>query len=185
MFYLTLILVAIALSMDCFIVSLALGIRLQTRILSVILIPPFCFALFHAGMTLLGWAAGTGFNGIVADYDHWLVFLLLTLIGVKMIHEGLGDEADPIPSLEFVPLLFISFATSLDALAAGASLQFLQLDVLVPALIIGIVVFIVSSAGLMLGMKFKSITGKRIEIIGGLILILIGLHVVFSHGGAG
>jgi manganese efflux pump family protein len=185
MFFLTLILVAVALSMDCFIVSIAIGIRTQARVMSVVLIPAFCFAIFHAGMTLLGWAAGTGFNGLVADFDHWLVFLLLTLIGVKMIHEGLVDKAETITSLEFAPLLVISLATSLDALAVGASIQFLRMGVLFPALIIGIVVFMVSSAGLMLGMKFKSVTGKRIEIIGGFILILIGLYVVLSHVGAG
>jgi len=181
------ILIGIALSMDCFAVSLAIGTSTKTKILHAALIIALCFGIFQTGMTLAGWFAGIGFTGFIAGFDHWLAFLLLGLIGAKMIHEGLEEEEEEetIAVLQFVPVMVLSFATSIDALAVGVSFAFLRMSILVPALIIGIVAFIVSFAGVMSGMKLKSVLGRRIEIIGGLILILIGLNIVYTHLFAG
>jgi putative Mn2+ efflux pump MntP len=184
---LTPVLIGIALSMDCFAVSLAIGTSTKTRILYAALIIALCFGVFQTGMTLIGWAAGIGFTGFIAGFDHWLAFLLLAIIGLKMIHEGLeGDEEEEtISSLQFVPVMLLYLATSIDALAVGVSFAFLRMSIVVPALIIGIVAFIISFAGVLSGMKLKSILGKRIEILGGLILIVIGLNIVFTHLVAG
>jgi manganese efflux pump family protein len=178
------ILIGIALSMDCFAVSLAIGTSTKTKILHAALIIALCFGVFQTGMTLIGWFAGSGFTAFIAGFDHWLAFLLLGLIGAKMIHEGLEEEEEEeetVGVLRFVPVMVLSFATSIDALAVGVSFAFLRMSILVPALIIGIVAFIVSFAGVMSGMKLKSILGRRIEILGGLILILIGLNIVYTH----
>jgi putative Mn2+ efflux pump MntP len=181
------ILIGIALSMDCFAVSLAIGTSTKTKILHAALIIALCFGVFQTGMTLAGWFAGTGLTVFIAGFDHWLAFLLLGLIGAKMIHEGLEEEEEEetIAVLQFVPVMVLSFATSIDALAVGVSFAFLRMSILVPALIIGIVAFIISFAGVMSGMKLKAVLGRRIEILGGLILILIGLNIVYTHLFAG
>jgi putative Mn2+ efflux pump MntP len=177
------VLIGIALSMDCLAVSLAIGTSTKSNLLNAAFIIALCFGGFQAGMTLLGWALGTGLTGLLAGFDHWLAFLLLAIIGAKMIHEGLetGEDEEEISVLQFVPVMVLSLATSIDALAVGASFAFLHMDVLVPALIIGIVAFIFSFAGVISGMQLKSVLGKRIEIAGGLILIVIGLNILLSH----
>jgi putative Mn2+ efflux pump MntP len=181
--YITPVLIGIALSMDCFAVSLAIGTSTRTKLLNAALIIALCFGVFQAGMTLIGWAAGTGFAGFITGFDHWLAFLLLAIIGAKMIHEGFEDpeEEETLSALRFAPVMLLSLATSIDALAVGVSFAFLQMSVLMPALIIGAVAFIISFFGVMSGMKLKSMLGKRIEILGGLILIAIGLNILFTH----
>ena len=181
------VLIGIALSMDCLAVSLAIGTSTRTKFINAALVIALCFGVFQAGMTLAGWAAGTGFTGFITGFDHWLAFLLLAIIGGKMIREGLetGDDEETLSTLQFAPVMVLSFATSIDALAVGISFAFLQMSVLVPALIIGAVAFIFSFAGVMLGMQLKSLLGKRIEILGGLILIVIGLNILFTHFTAG
>jgi manganese efflux pump family protein len=179
------VLIGIALSMDCFAVSLAIGTATRTKLLRAALIIAFAFGFFQTGMTLLGWAAGAGFAGLIAGYDHWVAFILLAVIGGKMIHEGQEpadeDDEETLPALRFVPVIVLSFATSIDALAVGLSFALLRMEVLVPALIIGIVAFLISFTGVITGLQLKSLLGKRIEILGGLILILIGLNILVTH----
>ncbi|AGB03071.1 manganese efflux pump MntP [Methanoregula formicica] len=181
------VLIGIALAMDCLAVSLAIGTSTKANLLKTALIIALCFGSFQAGMTLVGWAAGTGLTVFIAGFDHWVAFILLAVIGAKMIHEGLetGEEEEKISNLAFVPVMLLSFATSIDALAVGVSFAFLHMDVLMPALIIGIVAFIFSCAGVLSGIQLKSVLGKRIEIAGGLILIAIGLNILLSHMIAG
>ncbi len=178
------VIIGIALSMDCFAVSLAVGTSTRTSLLNAALIIACCFGAFQAGMTLLGWGLGSAFVGLIAGYDHWVAFLLLAIIGIKMIREGLekdDEDEGSLSALEVLPVLVLSLATSIDALAVGISFAVLRMEVLIPALIIGIVAFLISFAGVMAGMRLKELIGKRIEIAGGLILIAIGLNVVISH----
>jgi len=178
------VIIGIALSMDCLAVSLAIGTSTKTAVLKAALIIALCFGGFQAGMTLIGWIAGSGFAEMITGFDHWLAFLLLVLIGAKMIREGFEedeDDEDEIGALAFMPVMMLSLATSIDALAVGVSFAFLHIEILVPALIIGIVAFVISFAGVLSGMQLKAIIGKRIEILGGIILILIGLNIVLGH----
>jgi putative Mn2+ efflux pump MntP len=177
------VLIGIGLSMDCFAVSLALGTTTGNKILDTAVIIAFCFGIFQVGMTVLGWAAGTWLVVFIAGFDHWLAFLLLALIGVKMIIEGVEPETkeEPIHALSLVPVIVISIATSIDALGVGISFAFLHTDILIAAIIIGIVAFIFSFVGVISGSRLKSLLGKRIEIAGGLILIAIGLNILFTH----
>ena len=178
-----LVLIGIGLSMDCFAVSLALGTTTENKILDTAVIIAFCFGLFQVGMTLLGWVAGTWLIGFIAGFDHWLAFLLLALIGVKMIIEGIEPENEnaPLHALSIIPVIMISIATSIDALGVGISFGFLHSDILIPATIIGIVAFIFSFVGVISGTRLKSLVGKKIEIAGGLILIAIGLNILVTH----
>lgn len=178
------VLIGIGLSMDCFAVSLAIGTSTKTNLRIGALIIALCFGMFQMGMTLLGWAAGTWLSGLIAGVDHWVAFLLLTFIGVKMIIEGMkGDGVDTgsVHVMQFGSVIILSIATSIDALAVGASFAVLQFAILIPSLIIGIVAFLFSFIGVMLGTRLASFLGTKIEVLGGLILIAIGLKILVEH----
>ena len=177
------VLIGIGLSMDCFAVSLAIGTSTKAKLLNAALIIALCFGMFQTGMTLLGWAAGTHLAELIADYDHWVAFLLLAVIGIKMVIEGWRkeDEQAPVDVRQLVPVIILSVATSIDALAVGVSFAFLQVEILVPALIIGIVAFVFSFAGTLSGTQLASVLGNRVEIIGGVILLTIGLKILLEH----
>ena len=176
-------LIGIGLSMDCFAVSLAIGTTTKTRLIYAATIIALCFGAFQAGMTVIGWVAGVSVIGFISAYDHWIAFVLLAIVGGKMIWEGVRrrDDEAPIEVIRIVPLIVLSFATSIDALAVGISFGVLQTAVLIPALIIGIVCFGISFAGVMLGERLESLLGNKMEIFGGVILILIGLRILTEH----
>jgi putative Mn2+ efflux pump MntP len=176
-------LIGIGLSMDCFAVSLAIGTTTKTRLIYAAVIIALCFGAFQAGMTVIGWAAGVSLIGLISAYDHWVAFILLAIVGGKMIWEGVRGEEDeaPLESIRIVPVIVLSFATSIDALAVGISFGVLQTAVLIPALMIGIVCFGISFAGVMLGERLESFLGNKMEIFGGIILILIGLRILTEH----
>jgi putative Mn2+ efflux pump MntP len=176
-------LIGIGLSMDCFAVSLVIGTTTKTRLLYAAAIIALFFGAFQGGMAVVGWAAGVSVIGLISVYDHWVAFFLLVIVGGKMIGEGIwGDEEDvPREVIRFVPLVVLSVATSIDALAVGVSFGVLQTAVLVPALIIGIVCFVISFAGVMLGERLEKILGNKMEIFGGIILVLIGLKILAEH----
>ena len=167
--------IGIGLSMDCFAVSLAIGTTTKTRLIYAAVIIAIFFGTFQAGMTAIGWLAGSSVIGLISAYDHWVAFILLAIVGGKMMWEGIhgGEEDAHIEVLHLVPVIVLSFATSIDALAVGISFGVLQTAILVPALIIGIVCFVISLAGVLLGERLEDILGSKMEIIGGLILSVV------------
>jgi len=175
--------IGIGLSMDCFAVSLAIGTTTKTRLINAAAIIGLCFGTFQAGMTVAGWAAGASLIGFISHYDHWIAFAMLAIVGGKMIGEGIrGDEDETsMEIIRLVPVIVLSLATSIDALAVGVGFGVLQETVLVPALIIGIVCLGISFAGVMLGERLDDILGNRMEIFGGFILILIGVRILYGH----
>jgi putative Mn2+ efflux pump MntP len=175
--------IGIGLSMDCFAVSLAIGTTTKTRLIYAAVIIAIFFGAFQAGMTVIGWFAGSSVTGLISAWDHWIAFILLVIVGGKMLWEGVrGSEAEaPIEAIKLVPVFVLSLATSIDALAVGVSFGVLQTAVLIPALIIGVVCFAISFAGVMLGERLEDILGNKMEIIGGLILILIGINILAGH----
>lgn len=175
--------IGIGLSMDCFAVSLAIGTTTKTRMIYAAVIIAIFFGAFQAGMTMIGWLAGSSVIGLISAYDHWIAFILLAIVGGKMLWEGIygGEEDAHIEVVQLVPVIVLSLATSIDALAVGISFGVLQTAILVPALIIGIVCFVISFAGVLLGERLEDILGSKMEIIGGLILILIGINILAGH----
>jgi manganese efflux pump family protein len=176
-------LIAISLGMDCFAVSLCAGTtkleknwRYRFRI-------AFHFGLFQGGMTYLGWLVGTTIAQIVANYDHWIAFALLTWISIRMIREGfdLDQEACPTNPSRGMTLIMLSIATSIDALAIGLSLAVLQTNIIHASLLIGIVSLFLSLIGLAIGNRLGNLFGKRMEIIGGLTLGFIGIRILITH----
>jgi putative Mn2+ efflux pump MntP len=180
---LTIIFIAIGLAMDAFAVSVASGLAVtKLRVRYAFKIALF-FGLFQALMPVLGWFLGLGFRHLIEDYDHWLAFGLLTAIGGKMIYESfrLEDAENPRDPMGIQVLLVLSVATSIDALAVGLTLTFIKVPIITPAIIIGAVTFALSYAGVFLGKKFGHFFEKKIEALGGLILIGIGLKILIEH----
>nr|WP_320162625.1 manganese efflux pump MntP family protein [uncultured Methanoregula sp.] len=173
------LIIGIGLSMDCFAVSLALGTTTKSRLIYTSLFIALFFGTFQAGMTVAGWAAGAAFIGLISLYAPWIAFILLGFIGCKMCWEGFkGGEESHLDSLQLVPVILLSLATSIDALAVGVTFGILGTPVLIPALIIGMVCFVISFAGVMLGERLENILGTWIEIAGGILLILIGIRIL-------
>lgn len=178
------IVLALGLSMDSFAVSIMGGVVLKKFCWKKAVKIGFFLGMFQALMPLLGWLAGKEFKHLIENYDHWIAFGVLLLLGVKMIIESLRKENpeqccfDP---SDTKTLIGLSLATSIDALAVGISFAFLNINMCSPTIIIGLTTFICSIAGIYTGVHF----GKRIktgaEIMGGVILILIGIKILMEH----
>jgi len=177
------LLIAVGLSMDAFAVSLGIG---ATRFASgprPIFRLSFHFGLFQALMPVLGWLVGSRVVGFISGVDHWIAFGLLAFVGVRMIRSGLDPDAETHladPSRGGT-LVLLAVATSIDAFAVGLSLAIMHVAILYPAAIIGVVTGSLSLLGLLMGNRLGRRFGKRMEIIGGVILIMIGLRVLFTH----
>ena len=180
----TIFLIAIALAMDCFAVSLGVGTAGTATDARATFRLFFHFGLFQAGMTLLGWLAGKTVVTYISSVDHWVAFGLLAFVGARMIRGGLRKEGEvpaiPDPS-RGMTLVILSIATSIDALAVGLSLAVLHVNVIWAALVIGGVSAALSLVGLTLGNRLGMRFGKTMEVIGGLILIGIGLRTLITH----
>jgi|ADurb_Ile_02_Slu_FD_contig_51_1377617_length_706_multi_6_in_0_out_0_1 putative Mn2+ efflux pump MntP len=176
------ILIAIGLAMDAFAVSISGGVGLQKGEHRWPLVAGTVFGGFQAGMPVLGWLGGTAIAGFLGFYGPWIAFLLLVLIGGKMLLEAVrGDENVRFANLSAATILLLAVATSIDALAVGVSLAMLDTPILLPAAIIGIVTFAFSAAGVVLGRSIGRIAGRNAGVIGGVILIGIGLQILHEH----
>lgn len=179
--------IAFALAVDAFAVALAAGVSLPKVNFRHTFRLAWHFGLFQGGMNVLGWVGGLTFRDLIESFDHWLAFILLFLVGARMIQEALKpDHAEKIvtdPTKGF-SLVMLSVATSIDALAVGLSFAFLQTEILVPALVIGIVASLLTALGLHLGKMIRHANklGTAAEISGGLVLIAIGVKILFDHG---
>jgi putative Mn2+ efflux pump MntP len=180
---LSLLLIAIGLAMDVFAVSLGVGTSRFGNSKRTIFRLAFHFGLFQGGMTFLGWLAGTQIANWIAGFDHWIAFGLLSFVGIRMIKSGLNsnEESHPVDPSRGMTLVMLSIATSLDALAVGLSLAFLDSNIRLASLIIGVVSLLLSLVGTIFGSTLGDRFGKRMEIIGGVLLIGIGLRIIFTH----
>jgi putative Mn2+ efflux pump MntP len=177
------LLLAFGLAMDALAVSIASGFMVKQPRIRQALKMGLAFGFFQMLMPLVGWFAGVGFRDIITAYDHWIAFALLLCIGTKMMVEGVrcGDGEIRSNPFDFVPLMVLSVATSIDALAAGISFAFLAIVITAPVLVIGFVTFSLSAAGVMLGKKFGHFLENKVRILGGLVLIVIGLKILWDH----
>jgi putative Mn2+ efflux pump MntP len=175
-------LVALGLAMDSFSVSIANGLATRNFKISKALTIALFFGFFQGVMPVFGWLAGESIADLISAFDHWVAFGLLTIIGVKMIYESIRNKPNNfLRSYNIKILLVLSIATSIDALAVGLSFSFLNVSILFPAIVIGLITFSLSFLGVYLGKSFGEILRNRIEILGGLILILIGLKILLEH----
>lgn len=181
---LSVLLIAVGLAMDAFAVAICKGLAMKRPGVRQILVVGIWFGFFQAIMPVIGYYLGSSFYSYIEDYDHWIAFVLLALIGVNMIREALSDEEEGVDaSIRFRTMLVLAIATSIDALAVGISLAMTGDDIMVSAMIIGVVTFLISAFGVKIGSLFGDRFGKKAELVGGVILILIGLRVLLDHLG--
>jgi putative Mn2+ efflux pump MntP len=181
---LSLALTALGLSADCFAVAVSAAVASQTPSRMQILRTAFAFGLAQFVMPLVGWGVGREFVRIVADYDHWVAFGLLSVVGIHMLREAFERDADRVTSGDITRgarLLVLAIATSIDALAIGLSIAFLDAPVLLSAAVIGLVAGAITVMGFALGVKLGQVAGQRARMFGGLILIGIGVKIVLEH----
>jgi len=180
----TILLLALALAMDAFAVSVSSGISMtRLHIRHAVRMAAF-FGIFQAAMPVAGWGLGRFAADLIQAVDHWVAFGLLSIIGIKMIYESvfIEEKSDSGNEPMTLPVLFLlAVATSIDAAAVGVSLSVLQVPIIRPAVIIGIVTFIISLAGVWIGQTFGDFFEGKIEITGGLVLIGIGLKILIQH----
>ena len=180
------ILIAIGLSMDAFAVSITSGVTIKNLKVKHALKIAAYFGIFQAIMPLIGYLAGITLNQYIVNYDHWIAFGLLAFIGGKMIYEGFQIEKCELNKdcLNSVTLLILAIATSIDALAVGVVFSFSLSSLavaLLPVAIIGLITFIVCFAGVYIGDKFGSFFEKKMELVGGAVLICIGIKILVEH----
>lgn len=179
-----LLVLALALAMDVFTVSLGAGTSGHVRSPRPALRLAFHCGLFQALMTILGWATGFGLEQLLAAVDHWAAFAVLTFVGVRMIRSGISSTSGPRQASDPTRgslMVLVSFATSVDAFAVGLSLGFLRTGVAASAALIGAVSLGMGLLGAMLGGRLAARFGQRMEALGGVLLIALGLRIVVAH----
>jgi manganese efflux pump family protein len=181
--YITILIVAIGLSFDTFAVSITTGLMANhirfwqaTKIALV-------FAFFQGLLPLLGWIVGMQVEGYIKDFDHWIAFGLLFFIGSKMILESLKPVEKRKEFNPFNPRILIGLAvsTSIDGLIVGVTFAFIDIDIALSVVIIGFITYIAAMLGMLFGKKAGEWFGKRMEIVGGLVLIGIGVKILIEH----
>ncbi len=175
-----------ALAMDAFAVAISIGFKLKTVDYHQKFRLSWHFGLFQALMPVIGWSAGLSVRNIIEAYDHWIAFILLLFIGLKMIKEAFEKnkpERIKDPS-KGISLVVLSIVTSIDALAVGFSLSILEISIWEPAVIIGIVAGIFTFTGLYIGKTVVRVVylNRYAELAGGIVLVGIGLRILWSHG---
>ena len=169
--------------MDVFAVSLGVGTARAATDLRSIFRLSFHFGLFQGLMTFLGWIAGSTISLWISHFDHWLAFILLAFVGMNMIRSGFNHDLDSFPQNPSRGrlLIVLCVATSIDAMAVGLSMGVVETPILWSALIIGAISSGLSYLGLKIGHLLGEKFGKRMEVMGGLILISIGLRILIGH----
>ena len=178
-------LLGVGLAMDAFSVSLANGLAEPKMRARRMLLIAGVFAVFQALMPLIGYFVGLTFADLVSDVDHWITFVLLGIIGGKMIKEAFekDDECEYDPDFSFKTMLMLAVATSIDALAVGVSLAFLRADIWVSILVIGLMTGAFSALGVQLGHVFGCRFKSKAEFAGGFILVVMGVKILLDHTG--
>ena len=180
---LELFILAVGLSMDAFAVSVCKGLSVDRIRPRHALICGAYFGVFQALMPLIGYLLGVRFQGLIQQVDHWIAFVLLTLIGINMLREAFGkDEAESVDaSFGFRTMLMLAVATSIDALAVGISFALLEVNIWQAIAIIGCTTCALSIAGVGLGNRLGELFKKRAALAGGVILIVIGVKILIEH----
>lgn len=182
---LSILLLAMALAMDSFTVSVCAGMQMERVKLHYAARIALLFGLFQAVMPSLGWLGGTELQAIIRDFDHWLAFGLLAFIGGRMIFDALhsGRESIIIDPANWGLLLGLSLATSIDALAVGLTFAFLDVAITGPVIIIGLVTLGLSLAGVYAGHRSGALLQNKAQLVGGGILVFIGARILIDHLG--
>ena len=178
-----LILISIGLAMDAFAVSICKGIKMTSKKTWHIIVIALFFGGFQMLMPIIGWFLGSRFESYITSFDHWIAFILLLIIGGKMIFESFkkdSDDEELVTKFDVKEIFVLAIATSIDALAVGVSLAFLKVAILPAVLFIGCITFVCSAAGVKIGSIFGDKYQSKAELCGGIILILIGIKILLD-----
>ena len=183
MSFTSIFLIALALSMDAFSVAMAIGAAGSKLNSYAVLRLATAFGIFQFVMPILGWLLGKTVVSYISDYDHWIAFGLLLIVGLRMIKEYFDKDEkertkDPTKGWS---LLILSIATSIDALAVGVSFAFFDVNIYYASAVIGVVCFIITALGMIFGKKLSVLLGKKAVLLGGIVLIAIGIKIVVEH----
>jgi manganese efflux pump family protein len=181
--FITIVLLSVGLAMDAFAVSLGIGTAGEIQSLRGKIRLAAHFGIFQSGMTALGLLAGETIAETIKNFDHWIAFILLGYVGFNLLRASFKKDAQAFtqdPSTGRT-LVLLSFATSIDAFAVGLSIAFLNVPVFATVIAIGVTAFLLSAVGLTAGARLGQSIGKRMETVGGLILIYIGIQVLITH----
>jgi manganese efflux pump family protein len=182
--FISLVFTGVGLAMDCFAVSLGIGAGNTARSIRPIFRLSFHFGLFQGLMTLIGWVLGSTVTQVIENFDHWIALGLLGWVGTRMIIQGFkaGEENENRndPSRGGT-LVMLALATSLDAMAVGLSMAIVKVNILTSSALIAVISLVLSLVGLLIGNRLGTTFGKRMEIVGGLILNGIGLRILITH----
>ncbi len=184
MTFFEIIVISIGLAMDAFAVSICKGLYMKKINLKNIIIIALYFGIFQAIMPVIGYFFGAAFTDFVKNIDHWIAFILLTIIGKNMIKDSTDDELEKRnDKIDFKTMILLSIATSIDALAVGITFAFFKTNLTQSVLFIGLITFILSAIGVLIGNKFGDKFQNKAELIGGIILIIIGSKILLEHLG--
>lgn len=179
---LDILLTSIGLAMDAFAVAICKGLSIKNNLYKKAIIIGLYFGIFQGMMPLVGYILGISFQDIIIKLDHWIAFVLLSIIGLNMVKESITNKqlevSDNINIKEMFPL---ALATSIDALTLGITFAFLKVNILYSVILIAIITFILSVFGVIIGNNFGIKLGKKAEFVGGVILIMIGFKILVEH----
>lgn len=175
--------IAVGLSMDAFAVSICKGLSVKKVTKKHLLIAGLYFGGFQALMPLIGYWLGSRFQSLITNIDHWIAFVLLGIIGLNMIRESRGKAEELDSSFSFKSMFPLAIATSIDALAVGITFAFLQVRIVPAVAFIGIVTFVLSVAGVKIGNVFGAKYKSTAELVGGIVLIVMGVKILLEHLG--
>jgi len=180
---LEIILIAIGLSMDAFAISITLGLSVKNPKRIYFFIPGIYFGLFQAIMPLIGYFTGTLFSDKITNFSHWIAFVILGFIGIKMIIDSFSkNETDnKETSFRFLKMLILALVTSIDALTVGVTFAFFQINIFIAVIIIGLITFFISTGGVIAGYKFGTKYKSKAEFFGGAVLVILGAKILIEH----
>lgn len=175
-----LLILSVALAMDAFAVSICKGLSLKEIKVKHLALAGIWFGGFQALMPVMGYFCGSKFADKVDKYDHWIAFIILSLIGASMIKESGGDEEEVNSNMDVKTMFFLAIATSIDALTVGITFAFLDVKIVVAVLFIGVITFVISAMGVKIGSIFGDRYKSKAEMFGGIVLILIGVKTLLT-----
>lgn len=182
--FVELLLLSVGLGMDAFAVSVCKGISMKKMNWKKTCIIGLYFGGFQALMPVLGYFLGSTFESVISNLDHWIAFGLLAIIGGNMIKDAFSKECDSFDDdVRFKAMIVLAIATSIDALAVGITFAFLKVNLILAISMIGVITFILAIVGTKVGNRFGDKYEKKAELVGGVILILLGIKILLEHMG--
>ena len=176
------VLIGIGLAMDAFAVSVCKGLSMNKFKADKVIIIGLYFGIFQAVMPLIGYLLGSTFQEFISSIDHWIAFVLLAFIGFNMIKESLSKKEDKMDdSVDIKTMVVLAIATSIDALAVGITFAFLEVNIIMSMIVIGLITFLLCIIGVIIGNKYGSKFEDKAQIISGVVLIIIGLKILIEH----